>query len=51
MIDKINLKDALKKAVLDGFETYDDYVKYGDAITPIQRSNETSRALVLRRRS
>lgn len=48
MFRKIDLKKVIKEVALDGYDTVEDYVKYGDAITPIQRSDGTSRVLVRR---
>lgn len=48
---KIDLKQQLRHLVLDGYDTYEDYVKYGDALVPVspQRSEQSSRVLALRR--
>ncbi len=34
---QIDLEKLIKDAFLDGFDTYEDYVKYGDAIIRIDR--------------
>lgn len=45
-----DLGSELMRTLLDGYETYDDYVKYGNAITPVaRRSSGSSRALARRR--
>jgi hypothetical protein len=46
----VDLKVELKKTFFDGYDTYEDYVKYGDLFEPVsaQRSERSSRALVRR---
>ena len=35
--DSLDLNRLLREAALDGFETYEDYEKYGDMFTPVVR--------------
>jgi hypothetical protein len=37
MLKSIDLKESLRKMVYGGFDTFEDYVKYGDAFVKIDR--------------
>jgi len=40
--NQFDLKKELLRYVYDGFETYQDYAKYGDAFVQIDRSQQTT---------
>lgn len=40
LLSDLDLKDLLKKKFLDGFDSYEDYKKYGDAIILINKDKK-----------
>ena len=50
-IDELDLAREIRKTLFDGFETFEDYVKYGDMFVLVspQQPVQSSRALVRRR--